>query len=154
MRLTRYSEFSLRVLLYLGLHQDRRCSIAEIAASYRISESHLNKVVHMLGKLGFIETLRGRNGGLKLARAPADISLGEVIRHTEGGLQTPDCAECPVLSACTLTGVLGRALRAFLQVFDEYTVADIIASPDGLRDLLRSTGTLSQQGPVRPGTGR
>lgn len=138
MRLTRYSEYSLRVLLYLGLHQDRHCSIAEIAAAYRISEAHLNKVAHKLGKLGFIETLRGRHGGLKLARPAADISLGEVIRHTEGGLQTPDCADCPLVTSCTLTGVLGRALRAFLGVFEQYTVADIVASPDELRGLLRA----------------
>lgn len=139
MRLTRYSEYSLRVLLYLGLHQERRCSIAEIAAAYGISESHLNKVVHMLGRVGFVDTQRGRNGGLRLARPAEAISLGEVLRYTEGGLKSPDCEACPVVSACSLTGILGRALRAFMQVFDEYTVADIVASPQELRRLLKGS---------------
>lgn len=136
MRITRYTEYSLRVLLYLGLHRERLCSIAEIAAAYRISQSHLTKVVQSLGKQGFIETLRGRNGGLRLARAPEAISLAEVIRLNEGGLQSPDCDACPVVSACTLTGVLTRALRAFVQVFEDYTLADIIVSGDSLRALL------------------
>jgi Rrf2 family nitric oxide-sensitive transcriptional repressor len=137
MRLTRYTEYSLRVLLYLGLNRDRLCSVAEIAESYRISRSHLTKVVHALGKHGFIETHRGRNGGLRLAHLPGAISLGQVVRHTEGGLQSPDCAACRLVSACRLTGVLGRAMQAFMQVFDDYTVADLITPGDTLRALLR-----------------
>jgi Rrf2 family nitric oxide-sensitive transcriptional repressor len=136
MRITRYTEYSLRVLLYLGLHQDRLCLIAEIATAYRISESHLTKVVQSLGKQGFIETSRGRNGGLRLARAPETICLADVLRHTEDGLQSPDCAECPLIPACKLRGMLSRALRAFLQVFEEYTVADIITPGAPLRGLL------------------
>ena len=140
MRLTLYSEYSLRVLLYLGLHRERLCSIAEIASAYGISDSHLTKVVHALGKDGFIKTVRGRRGGMRLAHAPEAISLGEVIRRTEGGLQSPGCDACPLVSACTLTGVLERAYGAFLQVFDAYTVADITISGDVLRGLLRADG--------------
>ena len=146
MRLTRYTEYSLRALLYLGLHQDRLCSIAEIAASYRISESHLKKVVHALGKHGFIETLRGRRSGLRLARAPEAISLGEVIRLTEGGLQSPNCAECPLVPACILSGVLARALQAFLRVFDECTVADLLVPGDSLRMLIQAVSVERQPG--------
>ncbi len=145
MRITRYTEYSLRVLLYLGLHQGRLCSIAEIAGAYRISESHLTKVVQSLGKQGFIDTLRGRNGGLRLARAPEAISLADVIRHTEGGLQSLDCADCPLVPACKLSGMLRRALHAFLEVFEEYTVADIITPGAPLRGLLidNSSGSMS-----------
>ena len=136
MRITRYTEYSLRVLIYLGLHQDRLCSIAEIAASYRISESHLTKVVQALSRQGFIKTSRGRNGGLRLARAPDAISLADVIRRNEDGLQSPDCGNCPLVPSCKLTGILARGLRAFLQVFEDYTVADIITPGVPLRSLL------------------
>ena len=136
MRLTHYSEYSLRVLMYLGLHTDRICSIAEIAQASRISESHLTKIVHALGKEGLVETLRGRGGGLRLARPAAAISLGEVVRHAEGVLQKPDCAECPAVPACSLTGVFNRAFDAFLGVFDQYTVADMIRPGARLRALL------------------
>ena len=136
MRLTHYSEYSLRVMMYLGLNSDRICSIAEIAQAYRISENHLTKVVHALGKQGLIETLRGRGGGLRLARAPDTISLGEVVRHAEGALQKPDCEKCPAVSACVLTGVFNRAFGAFLDVFDQYTVADMIRPGARLKALL------------------
>lgn len=136
MRLTHYSEYSLRVLMYLALHPERLCSIAEIAQAYRISENHLTKVAHALGKQGLVETLRGRGGGLRLARPPEAISLGEVVRQAEGALQAPDCRQCPAVSACTLTNVFNRAFDAFLAVFDAYTVADIIRPGDRLRALL------------------
>ena len=136
MRITRYSEYALRVLVFLGLHGDRLCSVSEIAESYRISRSHLTKVVNMLGHLGVIDTQRGRHGGLKLARKPAQISLGEVVRHTEGGMDLPDCLVCPIRSACRLPGVLGKAAEAFFKVFDDYTVADILKDGGSLKRLL------------------
>ena len=135
MKITRYTEYALRVLVYLGLYGERLCSVAEIAERYGISRSHLTKVVNMLGHLGVIETLRGRGGGLRLARKPALIPLGEVVRHTEGGMDLPDCVTCPIRSSCRLPGVLGEATEAFLSVFDRYTVADVIRQGGELRRL-------------------
>ena len=136
MKITLYTEYALRVLLYLGLHEERLCSVAEIAARYAISRSHLTKVVNNLGHLGVIETLRGRNGGLKLARKADEIPLGQVIRHTEGGDHLPDCAACTLGPACRLPGVLDEAMEAYLAVFDKYTVADILKPKSGLLRLL------------------
>jgi Rrf2 family nitric oxide-sensitive transcriptional repressor len=136
MRLTFHAEYSLRVLMYLALKPERLCSIAEIAAAYRISENHLTKVVHALGKQGFIETLRGRAGGLKLALPPATILLGDVLRRIEGEFEGPDCQACPALPACGLTGVFGRAYEAFLGVFNQYTVADTVKDEARLKPLL------------------
>lgn len=136
MKITRYTEYALRVLLYLGLHEDRLCSVSEIAERYDISRSHLTKVVNMLGHLGVIETHRGRNGGLRLARKPVEISLGEVVRHTEGEMQMPDCPACRIKTACRLPGVLGKAAEAFLAVFDDYTVADVLKDGASLKRLL------------------
>jgi Rrf2 family nitric oxide-sensitive transcriptional repressor len=144
-RLTRYTEYSLRVLLYLGLRRDRLCSISEIATAYRISESHLTKVVQGLGRQGFIETQRGRGGGLRLAKPPEAIPLADVIRRNESGLENPDCANCPLVPACRLTGILNQALRAFVQVFEAYTLADILGPGDRMLALLDES--LAQQAP-------
>ena len=146
MRLTLYTDYSLRVLLYLGLHPGRLCSIAEIARGYKISESHLTKVVHALGKQAVIETLRGRGGWIRLARPPEAIRLGEVVRQTEGGLQSPDCASCPLSPGCVLTGVLHKAMRAFFAVFDDYTVADLIVPERGLQALLHQPAAETDEG--------
>jgi Rrf2 family nitric oxide-sensitive transcriptional repressor len=86
MQLTRYSDFSLRVLMYLAVRSERLATIDEIAEAYGISRAHLMKVVHQLGRAGFLETTRGRGGGVQLARAPEEIGVGEVVRFTEGGL--------------------------------------------------------------------
>ncbi len=130
MRLTRYTDYSLRVLIYLGLQQDRLSSIREIADAYKISESHLMKVVQALGQSGYVATLRGRGGGLKLARPPGEINLGEVVRDTEDDLNLVECfaaaSECRIAGPCRLTHVLKKALEAFLQVLDEYTLADLL----------------------------
>lgn len=136
MKITRYTEYALRVLLYLGLHDDRLCSVAEIAERYDISRSHLTKVVNMLGHLGVIETHRGRNGGLRLAHKAEEIRLGVVIRHTEGNVQFAECPDCRLMPACRLPGVMDRAMEAFLAVFDDYTVADILKPRTGLLKLL------------------
>jgi Rrf2 family transcriptional regulator, nitric oxide-sensitive transcriptional repressor len=136
MRMTLYTEYALRVLLFLGLNRTRLCSVTEIAQAYGISRSHLTKVVHMLGRLGVIETFRGRQGGLRLAHEPASITLGQVVRHTEGELVLPDCAHCPIRSACQLTSVLCKASEAFLAVFDDYTLADMLKPRADLRRLL------------------
>jgi Rrf2 family nitric oxide-sensitive transcriptional repressor len=125
MKLTRYSDYALRVLTYLASHDDRLASIREIAERYRISENHLMKVVHDLGRAGFILTSRGRGGGLRLARPANEIMLGEVVRHTEDGFDLVDCGSCLIAPACGATGVLKEATRAFLAVLDRYTLADV-----------------------------
>ncbi|MFW2853911.1 Rrf2 family transcriptional regulator [Sphingomonas sp. TX0543] len=126
MRLTRYTDYSLRVLIHLALHEDRICSIGEISRTYDISQNHLMKVVNALAHDGFVETLRGRAGGMRLARAAKDITVGEVVRRTEDGFQLADCSGCALSPACGLTGVLQKGAQAMLAVFDSYTIADLL----------------------------
>ena len=133
MRLSTFSDYSLRVLMYLGVQPDRLATISEIAAAHEISENHLMKVVHQLGRGGYIETVRGKGGGMRLARAPKEIVLGEVIRQTEGDIAMVECfsdnPSCRILSACRLRGILGEALSAMFMVLDGYTLADLLERP-------------------------
>jgi Rrf2 family nitric oxide-sensitive transcriptional repressor len=143
MRLTRHADYALRVLMYLGLRAPSVCTIAEIAAAYRISESHLMKVVHRLGLRGLVQTVRGHGGGLHLALAPEDISLGRVVRLIEGDLRIVECFDrqtntCPVAGPCSLTGVLDDALDAFLNVLDQRTLADLLGPRRALLHRLRA----------------
>lgn len=129
MRLTRFTDYSLRTLMYLGLRGDGLASIADISHAYAISEHHLTKVVHRLGQLGFLETVRGRGGGIRLARPPERIGLGEVVRGTEDDLALAACfgAEgCIVGGVCGLERALHEALAAFLAVLDRHTLADLV----------------------------
>lgn len=147
MRLTRYTDYALRTLIYVGLHEPRQSSIAEIARAYGISESHLTKVVHQLGRLGLIRTIRGRGGGLRLARAPSEIVVGAVVRQTEDDLALVECfsgGACAITAPCRLRRILGEALSAFLAVLDRYTLADLIEDPAG-RDIAKLLG-LHQDG--------
>ena len=136
MRLTRYTDYAMRVLLHLGAEPERMASIAEIAEAYDISRNHLVKVVHGLAKSGYLETTRGRSGGIRLARDPARINLGEVLRHTEEGFDLVDCANCVIAPACGLTAVVNEALAAFLEIFDRYSLADILGRKQELRSIL------------------
>ena len=148
MHLTRYSDYSLRVLIFLGAKGDELVTIPEIADAYGISRAHLMKVVQLLGQLGYIETLRGRNGGLRLGMLAAEIRIGQVLRQTEESFALVDCFSgdasgagargCAIAPACKLRGMLAEALQAFLAVLDRYTLADILegrAAP--LRRLLQ-----------------
>lgn len=126
MRLTLYSDYAMRVLVYLGTHGDRLCSIAEIARGYGISQNHLMKVVNDLSRAGYVESVRGRFGGIRLARPAGSLNIGEIIRHTEEGFDLVDCPNCVIAPACGLTKVLCEAVGAFLQVLDRYTLADLI----------------------------
>lgn len=140
MRLTRYTDYAMRVLLYLGAQPaDRLSPIAEIARSYDISQNHLMKVVNDLVNAGYLEGVRGRFGGVRLARSAAEINIGEVIRHTEEGFDLADCGHCLIAPACGLTGALNKALAAFMAVLDTYTLADLLDRRHGLRDLLALT---------------
>ena len=125
MRLTRYTDYAMRVLLYLAARPDRLCSISEIAGAYGISQNHLMKVVSDLVGAGYLESVRGRSGGVRLARPPAEINIGAVVRHTEDGFDLVDCGSCIIAPACGLTGALAQALSAFMKVLDGYTLENL-----------------------------
>ncbi|SNS84279.1 transcriptional regulator, BadM/Rrf2 family [Noviherbaspirillum humi] len=133
MRLTTYTDYALRTLMYLAMNRDRLVTIQDIADSHAIAKNHLTKVVHHLGMLGFVETVRGRNGGLRLGREPKDINIGDVVRQTETDFNMaacfdPDDQNCLYSNACALKGVLGRATNAFLGVLDAVTL-DMMLPP-------------------------
>lgn len=126
MRLTRYTDYAMRVLLYLGAQPEKVCSISEIARAYGISQNHLMKVAHDLGKAGYIEGVRGRSGGIRLAKPADEINVGDVVRQTEEGFELVECGSCVIAPACGLTGVLDEALAAFMAVLDHYTLSDLL----------------------------
>lgn len=141
MKLTTFSDYSLRVLLYLAAQPGRRATIAEIADAFGISESHLNKVVHHLGQNGWLANVRGRGGGLELARAPGRIRIGAVVRQTERADVPAECFDresdrCVITDACRLRGVLAEAVAAFYGVLDRYTLADLVRNRATLSRLL------------------
>ncbi len=148
MRLRSFSDYSLRVLMYLGVQPDRLATIAEIAAAHEISENHLMKVVHQLGCSGYIETVRGKGGGMRLARAPRDIVLGDVIRQTEGDFALVECftenSSCRIQPACRLHGILDEALSAMFLVLDDYTLADLLEKPQEHLKAIRWKGNAPQ----------
>lgn len=134
MRLTLFTDYGLRTLIFLALRPDALSSIAEIASAYAISENHMVKVVHALGRAGFIETVRGRNGGLRLARAANEIGIGEVVRAMEPGLALAGCQDgdpCAIGGLCRLEGILDEAVAALLAVLDRYTLADAVGRDCG-----------------------
>lgn len=137
MRLTRFSDYAVRVMLFLAAHPDRLCSIAEIATAYDISQNHLMKVVSDLAGSGYIQSLRGRSGGIRLARPAGEINIGKLIRHTEGQIDLVGCAECKLAGACHLPGPLDLALQAFFGVLERYTLADVLGDGGAVRLLDR-----------------
>ncbi len=131
MRLTSFTDYSLRVLIFLGAEPGRRATIGEIARTFDISENHLMKVVHLLGKAGLLENIRGKGGGLELARAPEAINVGKVVRITEGRPMPAECFDpernrCVITPVCKLKSVLAEAVKAFYAVLDQYTLADLL----------------------------
>lgn len=145
MRLKSYTDYALRVLMHLAAKPDRLASIAEIARTHRISHNHLMKVVHDLRKEGFLEAVRGRAGGVRLGRPAAQISVGDVVRHTESGFDLVDCGSCVIAPACALTAALHEARGAFMAVLDGYSLADLVADRKaGLRELLASLDRTSK----------
>ncbi|BAH17390.1 RrF2 family transcriptional regulator [Macrococcoides caseolyticum] len=130
MKLTLYSDYSLRVLMYIA-RQEHRVQIDEIANFYGISKNHLTKVVNNLATLGYIETTRGRGGGIRIKMAPEEINIGALIRKTEEHFNLVECFDretntCPIAGICGLQGVLSEALGAYLSVLDSYTLNDIL----------------------------
>jgi Rrf2 family nitric oxide-sensitive transcriptional repressor len=130
MRLTSFSDYSIRVLIYLATqNKEQLTNIKEISEIYHISKNHLMKVVYNLGKLGYIETIRGRNGGFRLAKAPAEINIGEVVSQTEEDFHLVECFNdhdnCVISPVCSLKFILNSALDAFIQALHQYTLEDI-----------------------------
>jgi Rrf2 family nitric oxide-sensitive transcriptional repressor len=144
MQLSRYTDYAIRVMLHVGSRQDNGLSsIAEIASVYDISRNHLMKVVQDLGRAGYLETVRGRNGGLRLGRPADQIRIGEIVRHTETGFDLVDCSDCLIAPACTLPTILNEATQAFLAVLDRYTLADVLVKKIDLRRLF-GVGVISE----------
>jgi Rrf2 family nitric oxide-sensitive transcriptional repressor len=141
MKLSSFTDYSLRVLIYLATDTTRRATVAEIATAFGVSENHLVKVVHFLGKQGWIETVRGRGGGILLAMAPERVNVGQVVRDTEGAAIpaecfSPDGGACVITRDCRLKSVLGEAVGAFYAVLDHYTLADLSRNRQTLAKVL------------------
>ena len=137
MHLTRFTDNALRCLLHLGVTPERRSTIGEVAASMAMSEDHLTKVVQRLAQRGYVQTIRGRKGGVRLAKLPADIVVGAVVRDTEQDCSLVPCfrdpAACPISAFCQLAPVLSDALAAFLHVLDGKTLGDLLAEQQQMR---------------------
>lgn len=141
MRLTSYTDYSLRTLMYLANNREHLITIQDIADAQGIAKNHLTKVVHQLGLLGLIETTRGRHGGLRLKREPETIRIGEVVRQTEPDFQIAECFNpetqgCIYSSSCVLKGVLARAAQAFLAELDSVTLENLLQQEEGNASVL------------------
>lgn len=153
MQLTQFTDYALRTLLYLAVHRDRLVPVAEISAAYGISNHHLVKVAHQLARLGYVESARGRGGGLRLARDPADVSVGEVVRATEPHFHVVECFDrthntCPIVPACGLVRALTQARERFLEVLDGQRLADLLQDParvDKLVKIWTRTGSATRR---------
>jgi len=135
MRLTTITDYAMRLLMYVAHYPERLCTIAEIAQAYGISEAHLMKVTHELGMAGFIETVRGKGGGMRLAAPPEQINLGAVVRSIEPDFSLVECFgmsnHCVLPGYCRLAGTLAAALEAFLAHLDRYSLADLVPDRPG-----------------------
>jgi Rrf2 family transcriptional regulator, nitric oxide-sensitive transcriptional repressor len=140
MRLTYFSDYAFRVLMYLAVTPERRCTIREISDAYNISRAHLMKVVNLLTREGLVIAQRGPNGGLTLALPAEEIRLGDVIRKTEEDLGIVECFRpentCRLTPVCALAPALSRAMQAFLAELDKQTIADLVHKPQTIRRLL------------------
>lgn len=129
MQLTKFTDYALRVLLYLGERPDRLGSVNQVAEVHNISRNHLMKIVRHLGQLGIIETIRGRNGGIRLAHQPETINVGRVVRECEETIDLVDCSGCILGNACGLTDALHCAMDAFFAELDKVSLADLLKGP-------------------------
>lgn len=155
MRLTNFTDYSLRVLIYLGLHGPGLVLIADIARAYQVKQNHLTKVVNKLARLGYIETVRGRRGGLRLCKAPLEINLRDVVVQTEDNFNLVECFAsdvCKLTGKCALARATQEALAAFLAVLARYTLADLIGS--NRADLTRRLELAQEPGRPRAPEGR
>lgn len=141
MKLTAFTDYSLRVLIYLAAEPGRRATIAEVATAFAVSESHLTKVVHFLGKAGWLANVRGKGGGMQLALPAQHIVVGRVVRATEGAAVPAECfgddpGPCTIVRVCRLRGVLKEAVDAFYAALDRHTLADLVHDRASLTRLL------------------
>ena len=155
MQLSRFTDYSVRVLIYAAMLPERLVTLREMADFYGISLAHLRKVVHRLGQLGYLRTVRGKNGGLRLGRPASEISIGKVVSEMEGAEALIDCSglQCVVLPACGLPGMLKRAQRAFYDELANYTLADAILTervPKVLAASKLRAALIHSPEPVRP----
>lgn len=137
MHLTRFTEYSLRVLIYLAPNHERLATIGEIAAAYDISRQHLVKVVHNLARHGYVRTVRGKGGGIQIAKPLESVNVGELVRKTEANLNVVDCEGtfCPIRQGCQLLNIFEEARDAFLGVLDSYTLAFLVSNKGKLTHL-------------------
>lgn len=151
MKLTQYSNYALRSLQFAALRAPALCTVDEVSAAHGISRAHIVKIVHEMGQAGFLETVRGRGGGFRLARPAEKISVGEVLRITEGPFElvecfNPDTNSCPLLGVCRLSRAIRKALAAFIAVLDEVTIADIAANRKSLLGRLETAAAETGSG--------
>lgn len=153
MRLTTMSDYSLRLLIYLGMNRERLCTTAEIAAAYDISEAHLTKITHQLGLGGWITTVRGKGGGMRLAREPGEIGLGDLVRAVEPDFSLVECLgegnQCKLTGFCRLTGILAEALADFLARLDRHTLADLLPQASDATDAAAAPAVISMKSLLR-----
>jgi len=144
MKLTIRTDYSLRVLIFLGASHEKKHTIGEISALYGISKHHLVKVVHQLGQLGYVETVRGQGGGLRLAVKPEEINIGKVVKELELNFDMVQCFEkdnngCLITSACLLKGALNKALNSFFKILEQYTLKDVLKNQNQLNEIFDLT---------------
>ena len=149
MHLSIFSDYALRLLMYAAM-KDELFQMEEVVEAYRISEHHLAKVAHRLGKLGYLETRRGRGGGLKLARPASEIRVGRLVRETEGQSAFVECfstadSSCAISGSCRLKGILGEAVNSFYRSLDRYTLEDLLAVMGGARDHVLNRPTAAKR---------
>ncbi|WP_286238602.1 RrF2 family transcriptional regulator [Neptuniibacter halophilus] len=139
MQLSRFTDYTLRVLFYVATNNDRLVTLAEIAGCYNISVEHLRKVVHALSKGGHLATFRGKNGGIRLAKAPELINIGQVVAEAEGQEPLINCSQqmCILTGFCSLQQVLGEAQQAFMAVLQQHTLADMLSNPKITQTLIK-----------------
>jgi Rrf2 family nitric oxide-sensitive transcriptional repressor len=128
MQLTRFTDYALRALIFVGRHDGRICTMGEVAAYFRISQEHMRKVIHKLAKLGYLDSRRGKGGGVVLGTNPEQIRIGDVVLATEEDLSIVDCdaIDCVLSPGCSLKGALDRGSRAFIAALNEVTLADLL----------------------------
>ncbi|WP_372654234.1 Rrf2 family transcriptional regulator [Halobacteriovorax sp.] len=142
MKLTTYTDYSIRVLIYLGINEDRICTSSEISESYNISKNHLSKVIHQLSKLSLIDSFKGASGGIKLALSPEEINIGKLVRQTEPDFHIVECFapstnKCKISPSCKLKQILNESTSSFLNNLDKYTLKDILSNSSRLEKLIK-----------------
>lgn len=141
MRMTFHTDYALRMLVYVAMRPDEVCTVNDVAEAYGLSRNHLLKVARNLSRLGYIETMRGRSGGIRLGVAAENINIGALVRATEEDFSVVECMQqseggCIISPACKLKGMFSEALEAYLAVLNKYTLADAMRNRTMLGTLL------------------